>query len=204
MMETEAAPPDGGGGRGPGESRDRREIKLTNINNVRKVTITSLDQRCKLSDLSIITLSRFIGHALQISNAPDNRTGRNKNNRGVLTPPDIVPKINFDVNKRTGKVYLTTTNSEQTKMILATKKLGDIDVQVDIPVGPNTVKGVAFARGLNQTSEEELIEELSNQGVVDVYHFRRRVEGGTFVKTSKVKLTFQAPVLPSRLRSHCG
>ena len=87
-------PGDPGGG--------RKQIMITNLENVRKLTVTATDPNVKLSELSPFALSRYIGFIIQTSGPVAKPV---KQGRVVphLFPSSQQQQLTFDAHRRSGR-----------------------------------------------------------------------------------------------------
>lgn len=101
---------------------------------------------------------------------------------------------------RDGSLLVETHNDNQTgKLLQLTNFSNDIPVKVEPHSKFNSCKGVIFCSDLVYLNKDELMKELSDQNVIDLYRVTRRVES-QIVNTPTVILTFGTPDLPPKLR----
>ena len=91
------------------------------------------------------------------------------------------------------------TNKKQIENLLRLNTFHNLKVQVSLHGSLNTCKGVVRCPDLKGVSEEEILEELREQGVI---HVRRiNVHRDDALKdTNTFVFTFNTPVLPKQLK----
>ena len=91
------------------------------------------------------------------------------------------------------------TNRKQTENLLRLQKLHDLRVQVSLHSSLNSCKGVVRCPDLKGVSEQEILEQMRQQGVIYV----RRIKVGhdsTLKDTNTFVFTFNTSVLPKQLK----
>ena len=91
------------------------------------------------------------------------------------------------------------TNKKQIESLLRLKSFHNLKVQVSLHASLNTCKGVVRCPDLKGVSEEEILEEMREQGVIHVRRIKVRRDDAlkdlnTFV------FTFNTSVLPKQLK----
>ena len=100
---------------------------------------------------------------------------------------------------RDGSLLLKTKNSSQTeKLVQTTTLIGETCECVRDPK-LNISKGTIHAYDLQELSEDELVQWLSDFGVVGAKRFTKTVDGGRVLPTPTVLLTFDMPTCPQKL-----
>ena len=186
----------------------KNNIEITNLNNVRNITVKAKNETNNLCKLGPFAISKFIEHIVQSSGsvAPPPQQGRGRHtsrpnhsqNQNINLDP---PLISYIPQYRTGSLLIKTTNGKQTQQIYKAKKFGDIDIVTSIPIGPNTCRGVVNVWGFRDLEEEILIKELASQNVIGARHFKRKQSDGEYTNTNTVTLTFQSTILPREIKA---
>ncbi|XP_024085183.1 uncharacterized protein LOC112127881 [Cimex lectularius] len=83
-------------------------------------------------------------------------------------------------------------------MVMETKHLGATPVKTSPHRKLNSSQGVISARDLLTCSEEEIKEELSSQGVIEVKRIKRKTDRG-LINTASLILTFDRPEMPKEV-----
>ena len=91
------------------------------------------------------------------------------------------------------------TNKKQTESLLRLQKLHDLRVQVSLHSSLNTCKGVVRCPDLKGVSEQEILEQMRQQGVIYVRRIKIRHDG-TLKDTNTFVFTFNTSVLPKQLK----
>ena len=86
------------------------------------------------------------------------------------------------------------TNKKQIENLLRLKSFHNLNVQVSLHASLNTCKGVVRCPDLKGVSEEEILEEMREQGVIHVRRDDALKDTNTFV------FTFNTSVLPKQLK----
>ena len=100
---------------------------------------------------------------------------------------------------RSGRL-LDECNKHHSKCLLKSKVMCNIPIKVSAHTSLNSSKGVIRSRDLEGVGEDEMMENLSSQGVsvVKRIHIRRNNE---FVPTNTFILTFCKPLLPDSIKA---
>lgn len=99
---------------------------------------------------------------------------------------------------KSGDLLIKVSNASQAQSLSAIKTLGSFSVSVLPHNTLNFSKGVISESEFYNVSEEEILENLSDQGVVGVRRITIRRGTETF-KTKHIILTFNSPKLPSHI-----
>ena len=91
------------------------------------------------------------------------------------------------------------TNKKQKESLLRLQKFHDLRVQVSLHSSLNTCKGVVRCPDLKGVSEEEILEEMREQGVINVHRIKV-CHDGTLKDTNTLVFTCNTPVLPKQLK----
>ena len=91
------------------------------------------------------------------------------------------------------------TNKKQIESLLRLKKFHDLKVQVSLHGSLNTCKGVVRCPDLKGVSEQEILEEMREQGVINVRRIRVRRDDA-LKDTNTFVFTFNTSVLPKQLK----
>ena len=91
---------------------------------------------------------------------------------------------------------MSTKNIE---ILLRTKKFFDLAVKVSLHSSLNTCKDVVRCPVLRGSSEQEILENMREQGVIDVRRIKVCHEGA-LKHTNTFVFTFNTPVLPKQLK----
>jgi len=96
---------------------------------------------------------------------------------------------------RDGSLLVKVQFNSQIKDLLKLTQIHDLKVNVTIPIGPNTCKGVIFSRDLRTMEESEILENMKDQSVVDVNCMTKK-DGNVRTKTGLCFLTFASSKIP--------
>ena len=101
---------------------------------------------------------------------------------------------------RDGSVLIQTKNVQQAqKLIKLTGLSSTIPITVTEHEKLNSSKGVIMCRMLNTCTEEEILGNLKNQGVTEIYAVKKTIEG--FLKpTGTYFLTFSTTKIPEEIK----
>ena len=112
---------------------------------------------------------------------------------GMAGEPGSIKKL------RSGDLLVEYTNKKQIENLLRLKTFHCLKVQVSLHASLNTCKGVVRCPDLKGVSEEEILEEMREQGVI---HVRRiKVHRDDALKdTNTFVFTFNTSVLPKQLK----
>ena len=114
--------------------------------------------------------------------------------RGVLGK-EKVEKANF---LRDGTLLIKTKNQAQTEKLLEVHSLLREECRVERDTKLNVSKGTILAHDLQELSDEEITQWLSEYGVTGAKRFVKK-EGDKLVPTPTVLLTFDMPTCPQRI-----
>ena len=98
-----------------------------------------------------------------------------------------------------GDLLVEYTNKKQIETLLRLQKFHDLRVQVSLHGSLNTCKGVVRCPDLKGVSEQEILEEMREQGVINVRRIKVRHDG-TLKDTNTFVFTFNTSVLPKQLK----
>lgn len=140
--------------------------------NPKYVVISSSDPKKSLSDISPFALQKSI--------------------------EAISKEINSISQLRDGNLLILARSPRVADKFLKTKSLGSFcSVSCKLHSSLNSVKGVIYAPCLKKVPEEEIVNEMKNQGVIEAYKFTKVNEDGkTRSPTGKIVLTFNLYRLP--------
>lgn len=99
------------------------------------------------------------------------------------------------VKKISTGLLVEVTDTSQTPRLLSCTRLGDMSVNIIPHATLNSSKGVAICRDMILCSEEEIVQELANQGVTACRRLTR-LENGERIPLPTHVLTFDRPVCP--------
>ncbi|XP_071054942.1 uncharacterized protein [Onthophagus taurus] len=97
-------------------------------------------------------------------------------------------------------LLLETASAAQAKRVMASVRIGDIDVEVNPHRALNTSKGIVYCPDLLNCSVEEIQMELRSQGVIEVRRIKSKREG-VLSDTPNHILTFNSPILPKKVKA---
>ena len=128
---------------------------------------------------------------------------------------DIASKINViatdkDLKKQIGtpkkiaqlsndSLLIETLSKAQSEKVAAIKSLNELAVTVEKHKSLNYVKGTLKSDTLTNSTEEEILEVLKNQGVIKVERMKTRRDGN-LINTNRYILTFQRTELPPMIQ----
>lgn len=105
-------------------------------------------------------------------------------------------KVNSIKKLRDGSVLVETATNKQTEALFKVKQfLPEIPVTVQPHLKLNSSKGVIFCPDLVDISKEEILFELKNQNVIDLYKITRKAQD-QITTTPLIILTFGTPTIP--------
>ena len=109
---------------------------------------------------------------------------------------------NVEIKKlRNGTLLLKTENGSQAeKLLKLTKFFDQINVSIKLHNTLNTSKGVVYCPDLAYVSDDEILENLKPQNVIELFRFKRRVNG-ELQNTASFVLTFNSPILPNDIKA---
>lgn len=130
-----------------------------------------------------------------IISSPDHILGKvspfiiQKGFQGIGGAPKTVKKLT------SGDFLIETTNDLQSKSFLLAKSLASIEISVTPHKALNSSRGVISETDLQHVSEKEILENLSEQGVIDVKRISIK-RGNELIATKHIILTFNTPDIP--------
>ena len=108
---------------------------------------------------------------------------------GMAGEPKSIKKL------RSGDLLVEYTNKKQIENLLRLKSFHNLKVQVSLHASLNTCKGVVRCPDLKGVSEEEILEEMREQGVIHVRRIKVRRDDA-LKDTNTFVFTFNTSVLP--------
>ena len=93
-------------------------------------------------------------------------------------------------------ILIEVDGRDAAQKLLATKRIGNIPVKVEIHKTKNTIKGSIFTSNFLDMSDEEFLERLTRYNVVDVFNVPKRDKTG---KSPRYFLTFAGQTLPPEI-----
>ena len=112
---------------------------------------------------------------------------------GIAGVPKSVEKL------RSGDLLVEYVNKKHIEHLLRTKKFFDLAVKVSLHSFLNTCKGAVRYPDLRGCREQEILENMREQGVTDVRRIKIRRDR-TLKDTNTFVFTFNTPVLPKQLK----
>ena len=102
---------------------------------------------------------------------------------------------------KSGALLIEATRATQAQQILATTELSGLAVTASAHRTLNSSKGVIkdYHKGLFYMTNEDILNELSDQGVTDVARFILKKDGEN-IKTNTLFVTFNTPTPPKELK----
>ena len=102
---------------------------------------------------------------------------------------------------KSGSLLIEASRASQAQQILATTELSGLAVTATAHRTLNSSKGVIkdYHKDLFFMSDEDILSELSDQGVTDVSRFFLKKDGQT-IKTNTLFITFNTPTAPKELK----
>ncbi|XP_076337390.1 uncharacterized protein LOC143239781 [Tachypleus tridentatus] len=113
---------------------------------------------------------------------------------GLAGSPKLVKK------QRLGDILVETSSSQHSKLLLLSKALGDIPIEVTPHSTLNTSRGVIVERDLRAVPESEILAGLTSQGVTAVRRIFTRKDG-ILEPTNVLILTFTVPCPPTIIKA---
>lgn len=101
---------------------------------------------------------------------------------------------------RNGCVLIEVASKAQAESALKMTIWIDTPLKVSAHRSLNTCKGIIRCRDLRDCSEEEVLEDLSHEGVTQVKHIYTKRNGAS-IPTNTFVLTFNRPVLPKSVKA---
>ncbi|GIY89683.1 RNA-directed DNA polymerase from mobile element jockey [Caerostris darwini] len=114
--------------------------------------------------------------------------------KGILGSPKAVKKL------RSGDLLIETLNALQSKLLLLAKTFLGQPIIVSPHRTLNTSRGVISEPDLVNCPESEILEGLSEQGVINVRRITIK-RGADILETKHLILTFSQPKLPSSVKA---
>ena len=108
-----------------------------------------------------------------------------------------VPKSNKKL--RSGDLLVEYEKKKQIDTLLRLEKFHDLKVKVSLHASLNTCKGVVRCPDLKGVSEQEILEEMREQGVINVRRIKIRRDG-SLKDTNTFVFTFNTSILPKQLK----
>lgn len=139
----------------------------------RFLVITSQDQSRTVSSLSPFVIEKSI--------------------QAIAGHPKSIKKL------KSGDLLLEVEREQQVKNLLSTNQLFDLKVNISLHKSLNTCKGVIRSTDLRPCSEEHIIANLKDQGVIGVRNISVR-RNGALKTTDTYVLTFNTPQLPTKIK----
>nr|XP_042912113.1 uncharacterized protein LOC122272451 [Parasteatoda tepidariorum] len=99
-----------------------------------------------------------------------------------------------------GDLLVETISEKQTTSLLKTQTIGNIPITVTPHNTLNISKGVISDKALQSLPIEEILEGLSNQGVIDARHITIK-KGTEIINTQHLILTFNTAQLPTDVKA---
>ena len=97
-----------------------------------------------------------------------------------------------------GDILVEVANKEQSDRIKIMKKLNGLNISVSEHKTLNCTKGTIHAKRFCDLDEEELLADLAEDHVTDIYKIKRR-EGDSLINTGTMILTFDHFALPKQV-----
>ena len=113
--------------------------------------------------------------------------------KGLAGTPTSVKRL------RSGDLIIEVSKRSHSENLLRSKMLANCPIQVVPHRSMNSKKGVIRCRDLADTSEEEILDNLSSQGITEVRKIRVQRDGRR-INTGTIILTFGLPVLPTSVK----
>ncbi|XP_076305000.1 uncharacterized protein LOC143222387 [Tachypleus tridentatus] len=122
-----------------------------------------------------------------------------------IHPPDLSKQGLTDSSKsvkkpRSGDILVETSSSQHSKLLLTSKALGDIPIEVTPHSTLNTSRGVIDERDLRTVPELEILAGLTSQGVTAVRRIFTRKDR-ILELTNVLMLTFTVPHPPTTIKA---
>jgi hypothetical protein len=142
--------------------------------NPKFIVLTSMDENRKLSSISPFALKKALD--------------------GISTQ---IQEYTF---LRDGSMLILANNENVANKFISQKNLANLcPIKATYHQHLNNCKGTIYDRLLINVSEEEIIQNLANQGVVEVFKFKRNLND-KIIPTGLILLTFNLFNLPSKLK----
>ncbi|GBO05877.1 hypothetical protein AVEN_44986-1 [Araneus ventricosus] len=114
--------------------------------------------------------------------------------KGIGGCPKTVKRL------KSGDLFIETLSATQTKSFLLAEKFLDHPVSVTVHRGLNSSRGVVSENELVGSSDTEILEGLSSQGVIGVRRINIKRDG-KLIPTKHVILTFNSTKLPATIKA---
>ena len=101
---------------------------------------------------------------------------------------------------RSGQLLIECERKTHSDNLLKMSKIAGITVEVRAHPFLNSSKGIIKSRDLELCTEEEIAEELKDQGVTSVYRIKIRKDK-KIIETSTLILTFNKPEIPKEIKA---
>ena len=122
-----------------------------------------------------------------------NPSAIDKGLKGLVGMPTSVKRL------RSGDLINEVSKRSHSENLLRSKMLANCPIQVVPHRSMNSKKGVIRCRDLADTSEEEILDNLSSQGITEVRKIRVQHDGRR-INTDTIILTYGLPVLPTSVK----
>ena len=113
---------------------------------------------------------------------------------GLASEPKSIKKL------RNGTLLVECAKEQHANLLLASTTLAHIPIKVTPHTALNSSRGVVRSQDLDGSSEEEMLENLSSQGVSYVKRISVK-RSGNIVLTNTYILTFDRPELPKTIKA---
>ena len=101
---------------------------------------------------------------------------------------------------RSEELMIITVSDQQTKKLFNLKKFHEWSVKARTPYNMNTVKGVTNYPGFNEMSDDDIVNDMADVGVIECKHFKWVGRHSQQLEPSNtVILTFRSDTLPSQV-----
>ena len=112
---------------------------------------------------------------------------------GMVGVPKSIKRL------RSGDLLVEYEKKKQIDTPLRLEKFHDLKVKVSLHASLNTCKGVVRCPDLKGVSEQEILEEMREQGVINVRRIKIRRDG-SLKDTNTFVFTFNTSILPKQLK----
>ncbi|XP_076345796.1 uncharacterized protein LOC143244639 isoform X1 [Tachypleus tridentatus] len=173
---------------------------LKNLNKIVKKQSIGKQPRLEYSEQQSSTSVTHIPHFLILHSLTEKPLGQmspffiQKGLEGLVGSPKSVKKL------RSGDILVETSTSQHSELLLNSKAIGDIPIEVTPHTTLNSSRGVIVERDLKNVPESEILAGLSTQGVSGVRHISTRKDGVT-LPTNTLVLTFTSPRAPATIKA---
>ncbi|XP_058827089.1 uncharacterized protein LOC131687064 [Topomyia yanbarensis] len=100
---------------------------------------------------------------------------------------------------RDGTLLVKTKNINQANQLLRCKMMFEMEITVEENIKLNQTKGIVTCADLKYATEEEILEELQEQGVCNVEVMKRKKDG-ILISTNSYILTFKSNGIPESVK----